>query len=230
MNIFYCPPSGIKGDIAELGENETRHASKALRFREGDTITFTDGTGGWYDGTIIRMLDDSAQIRIASHTEIPAYNPRLVLAMGIIKKRDRLEFAVEKATELGASDICLFRSRHTVKENVRMDRLESTALSAMKQSQRAWLPEIKLFPSLRELLDTYSDAICLAAHEKVKEDPVTGYTIDNDNILLLVGPEGGFSEPEIEEVRQRGGQLVSLGDYRLRAETAAIAFLSRFLK
>lgn len=230
MNIFYCPPSDINGDIAELGENETRHASKALRFREGDTITFTDGTGGWYEGTIIRMLNDSAQIKIASHKKIPPYIPHLVLAMGIIKKRDRLEFAVEKATELGASDICLFQSRHTVKENVRMDRLESTVLSAMKQSQRAWLPEIKLFPSLGKLLETYRDTYCLAAHEKVNKEPVIGHSIGNDKILLLIGPEGGFSDSEIEEVRQRGGRLVSLGDYRLRTETAAIAFLSRFLK
>lgn len=230
MNIFYCPPSGINGDIAELGENETRHASRALRFREGDDITFTDGTGGWYEGAIIRMMKDSARIKISSHKEIPAYKPHLVLAMGIIKKRDRLEFAVEKATELGASDICLFRSRHTVKENIRMDRLESTAISAMKQSQRAWLPEIKLFPSLENLLDTYRNAFCLAAHEKVNQEPVTGHSIDSDKVLLLVGPEGGFSDTEIDRIRQRGGKLVSLGDYRLRAETAAIAFLSRFLK
>ncbi len=229
MNIFYCPPSNIIGSIAELGKNESRHAAKVLRFNEGDFIIFTDGAGGWYEGTIARQANKFVQIEIISRKEIPAYNPRLILGMGVIKKRDRLEFAVEKATELGASEICFFRSDHTVKENVRMDRLESTALTAMKQSQRAWLPEIKLLSSFEELLDLHRDALCLAAHEKVSPDSVNEFSGDSDKILLLVGPEGGFSEREIERVQQRGGVLVSLGEYRLRAETAALVFLSRFL-
>lgn len=230
MNIFYCPPSNITGSIAELGENESRHASRVLRFSEGDSITFTDGAGGWYEGTIVRQANKSIRIEIISQKEIPAYKPRLILGMGIIKKRDRLEFAVEKATELGASEICFFRSDYTVKENVRMDRLESTALTAMKQSQRVWLPEIKLLSSFEKLLDLHRHALCLAAHEKVSSESASEFPEDSDKILLLVGPEGGFSEREIEQVRQREGQLVSLGNYRLRAETAAIALLSRFLK
>lgn len=229
MNIFYCPPSNIRGDIAELGKKESRHASKVLRFSEGDFITFTDGKGGVYEGAIVRQGDKSVQIKVSSKKEIPPYKPHLILGMGIIKKRDRLEFAVEKATELGVSEICFFRSDHTVKENVRMDRLESTALTAMKQSQRAWLPEIKHIPSLEKVLDLHRDACCLAAHEKINPENTGEYPRNNAKMLLLVGPEGGFSEREIEQVRQRGGQLISLGEYRLRAETAAIVFLSSFL-
>jgi 16S rRNA (uracil1498-N3)-methyltransferase len=112
-----------------------------------------------------------------------------------------------------------------------MDRLESIALSAMKQSLRAWLPEISLFNSLIDLLEAFSGCCCLAAHEKVDADQknMTFRASDAGRTLLLVGPEGGFSDSEIEMVLSKGGKLVSLGSHRLRAETAAVAFLSQFL-
>lgn len=228
MNVFYCPPSRISSDSAEFTEEEARHASKVLRYREGDDICFVDGVGGWYEGTVGRILKRSLTGRITSRRKMPDSTPRLTLGMGIIKKRDRLEFAVEKATELGAGKIALFRSRHTVKEKVRKERLEKTALSAMKQSMRSRLPEIEVHPSLDHLLESCRAARILAAHEKAEDGPVD--TAGSDELLLLVGPEGGFSDPEIEQIREKGGKRVSLGMYRLRTETAALVFLSRFLR
>jgi 16S rRNA (uracil1498-N3)-methyltransferase len=149
--------------------------------------------------------------------------------MGIIKKRDRLEFAVEKAVELGVFEIALFRSERTVKENVRMDRLESIAVSAMKQSLRAWLPEITFYRSFDALLNSYSDCTVFAAHEKIDSADKTITTGDSDKNLLLVGPEGGFSANEIEKLKSRNVKLLSLGRNRLRTETAALVFLSKFL-
>lgn len=227
MNIFYCPPSQINGKIAEFDKDETRHITRVLRHREGDNIRFVDGRGGRYEGKISRILHNAVQAEVTERKLIPPANPRLVLGLGIIRKRDRLEFAVEKATELGADEICLFRSEHTVKENVRMDRLEMTALSAMKQCLRAWLPEVRLFKTFEDLLDGYEDAACIAAHEKSDVGKPANLPAEGD-ILLLVGPEGGFSDSEIEEVQKRGGQIISLGDYRLRTETAALVLLSRF--
>lgn len=231
MNIFYAPPSQINNGFAELTGQEAIHASKVMRVSEGDQLIFVDGEGGRYEGPVRRITKKTIQIEIETKESFSASKPSLILGMGIIKKRDRLEFAVEKAVELGASDICLFRSEHTIKENVRMDRLESIALSAMKQSLRAWLPTVSMFRSFDNLLDTYTEASLLAAHEKVEADQrhLDFDTPNNDQILLLVGPEGGFSGSEIGTVQERGGRLVSLGSYRLRAETAAVVFLSRFL-
>lgn len=231
MNIFYAPPSQLSNDIIELIGQEAIHASKVMRAREGDELVIVDGQGGRYEGPIRRITDKSVQVGISQVEKIDRSNPQLILGMGIIKKRDRLEFAVEKAVELGVSQIALFRSERTVKENVRMDRLESIAISAMKQSLRAWLPEITLFRSVDALLDSFPRAVCLVADETVDKDnqKINFNDIDAKKILLLVGPEGGFSPEEIKMARSKGAEVVSLGTNRLRTETATAAFLSQFL-
>lgn len=236
MNIFYVPPSQIHDNFAELTGQEATHASKVLRVREGDRLVVVDGEGGRYEGPVMRIGADnkSVQVKLEEHRYVAAPAPELILGMGIVKKRDRQEFAVEKAVELGARHIALFRSEHTIKQNVRVDRLEAIALSAMKQSLRSWLPGISVFSSVDEVIERYSShARCLMAHEKVSSDPghgrISSVAADEDRLLLLVGPEGGFSTAEVERAKDKGTRLVSLGSYRLRAETAAVAFMSRFL-
>lgn len=230
MNIFYASPEQIWADRIELTGQEAKHASKVLRYREGDAITIVDGQGGWYEGKIGRILRDTIQIRVDNKTFNEPPEPRIVMAMGIIKKRDRLEFAVEKAVELGVSELILFRSEHTIKENVRMDRLESTILSAMKQSLRAYLPSISVHGSLQKVVENYKDTQILVAHEKQEGEPGIPVKFRNtNNLLLLVGPEGGFAENEISLLMEYNAKIISLGSNRLRTETAVAAFLSQFL-
>lgn len=231
MNIYYAPPTQIRHGYAELTGQEAIHASKVMRASEGDQLTIVDGKGGRYTGPIRRMMNEVIQVEVEEEQKIPAPSPQLILGMGIIKKRDRLEFAVEKAVELGAAQICLFRSDHTIKKNVRMDRLESIALSAMKQSLQGWLPAITVYHSMDELLDQFSSAFCLMAHEKVsaEEDNPQLDMQQQKKVLLLVGPEGGFSSHEVDKATGKGAMLYTLGKNRLRAETAAVAFLSQFL-
>lgn len=232
MNIFYAPPSNIHHGFAELTGQEAIHASKVMRVEEGDEMTIVDGRGGRFTGPIRRITKNIIQVEITNEEHVAAAKPQLILGMGIIKKRDRLEFAVEKAVELGANQVCLFGSDHTVKKNVRMDRLDAIALSAMKQSLRAWLPDICVYDSVDDLLEQFADDQCLVAHEKISADadnPQPDFQ-NEDRIVLLVGPEGGFSSREIDQSVQKGGQLYSLGSNRLRAETAAVAFLSQFLQ
>jgi 16S rRNA (uracil1498-N3)-methyltransferase len=229
MNIYYAPPSQIHGTVAELYEQEARHASKVMRAREGDSLVIVDGKGGRYEGPIQRITQETVQIEVQETQRFPKPQPELILGMGIIKKRDRLEFAVEKAVELGASRIALFRSQRTIKENVRMDRLESITLSAMKQSLRTWLPEISCYNSMEEVISYFPDAQCLLAHEKVESGNEGLLNNPQSSRLLLIGPEGGFTEQEVGVGREAGAKLISLGDYRLRAETSAIALMSQFL-
>lgn len=230
MNIFYAPPAQVFENHIELTGQEAKHASKVLRYREGDAIQIVDGRGGWYKCEIVQIANALVKAEVKSSKKVEARKPSLLLAMGLIKKRDRLEFAVEKAVELGVSEIALFRSHHTVKENVRMDRLQMTTVSAMKQSLRAYLPEISVFNSLEEVIETYTDCHCLVAHEKEESAPgIIAEYKTHSKLLLVVGPEGGLSEDEVALATERGAQLVSLGDYRLRTETAAIAFLSQFI-
>ncbi|SMO74898.1 RsmE family RNA methyltransferase [Fodinibius sediminis] len=231
MNIFYAPPSHINGNIAELEGQEARHASRVLRAREGDYLTIVDGRGGRYKGPIQRISRKSVQIRLEKREQVSDPGPELILGMGIIKKRDRLEFAVEKAVELGARHLALFRSEHTVKKNVRSDRLEAIMLSAMKQSLRSWLPSLMVFNSVEEVMRHYQDARCLMAHEKAdREAGVDNLAAAGEKrLLLLTGPEGGFSPEEVERAVESGAELVSLGEYRLRAETAAVTLMSQFI-
>lgn len=229
MNIFYTPPSEVYSSSIELTGQEFRHAARVMRYRVGDEIVIVDGAGGRYVGTVAQMTDSSLRAEIKKAEHNPASLPKKVLALGVIKKRDRLEFAVEKAVELGVSEIALFRSRHTVKENVRMDRLESTALAAMKQSLRSWLPKIHLFEGVEDLLGYYADHKLILAHKT--EDPAESLAsfLNEDKLLMLVGPEGGFSKSEIDGISDRGASTISLGSHRLRSETAAITLLSRLL-
>ncbi|MDX1586469.1 MAG: RsmE family RNA methyltransferase [Balneolaceae bacterium] len=230
MNIFYAPPNQVYDSHVELSGQEAKHAAKVLRYREGDPIQIVDGKGGWFECTIVQKAGSILKAQIQKRKKITPPKPELILGMGIIKKRDRLEFAVEKSVELGVRKIVLFRSRHTIKENIRMDRLEMTALSAMKQSLRAYLPEIRIFDSLESLLDTYTTHQVLVAHEKAEaKSGVSAKQREKDKSLLLVGPEGGFSEKEIQMTLDKGGEVVSLGSHRLRAETAAVVFLSQFI-
>ncbi|NGP88559.1 RsmE family RNA methyltransferase [Fodinibius halophilus] len=229
MNIYYAPPSQINNGFAELLDQEAKHISKVMRAREGDRLTIVDGQGGRYQGSILMITNDAVQVKIDKSENVPPSDPRLVLGMGIIKKRDRLEFAVEKAIELGVSEIGLFRSERTIKKNVRMDRLESIAVSAMKQSLQVWLPTITMYHTLDDFLASYTQAEWLVAHEKVEKQDHSFTDTDSDTVLLLVGPEGGFSPSEIDKLTDGGATTVSLGENRLRTETAVTAFLSQFL-
>lgn len=231
MNLFYAPPARISGRRIRLDESEARHAARVLRYREGDAIRLTDGQGTLYEGRISRVGRNEVDVEWTEREKIPSPRPHRVLGMGIIKKRDRLEFAVEKAVELGASGIALFRSRHGEKENVRMDRLESAALSAMKQSLRTWLPSIQLYDSPEEVMEEHGEAggVILAHGEGDQPFEPTGYE-GADKLLLMVGPEGGFSDEEVRRAREKGAGVVSLGSCRLRTETAALVMLSGLLR
>ena len=230
MNIFYTPPENVQNDRLELLDQEMKHATKVLRYSEGDDITVVDGVGGWYDGTIRHIAKKTAVVEIANQKTISPPEPVLTLGLGVIKKRDRLEFAVEKAVELGARRVALFKSKHTERDRIRMDRLENIALSAMKQSLRSWRPEVTLYPSLSNLVEDYSGSSMLIAHEKSGADAgIPPEKMDDSSLTLLVGPEGGFSEHEVQEVCDAGGEVVSLGSYRLRAETAALVMMSQFI-
>lgn len=232
MNIFYVSPEQVFGDHLELRDQEARHASKVLRYSEGDPITAVDGMGGWYEGVISTISKDSVSVQIKENRLVEKSAPELVLGMGILKKRDRLEFAVEKAVELGVNKIMLFRGRHTVKENIRKDRLEMTAISAMKQSLRAWLPEILVADSLEKVIGTFPDHLAVIATMGASSsvfDLINSRHASSDK-LLLVGSEGGFSDRELQAVSDKQVVTVSLGEYRLRSETAAIVMVNALRK
>lgn len=226
-NIFYTNPENIIAGRLELTGQEARHAAKVLRFEPGDTLFVSDGKGNLYKTVIESVAKNSVQAEIQETEFESAPEIKKVMAFGAIKKRDRLEFAVEKAVELGAWEICVFDADHSERSRINEDRLHSIALSAFKQSKRKWLPEIVILGSIDEVLARYPNHHLITAH--VPEDPVQPKALEHKENLFLVGPEGGFSDREIERTQERKTQFISLGRNRLRAETAVMSLLSIYL-
>ncbi|CAN5234162.1 RsmE family RNA methyltransferase [soil metagenome] len=227
MNQFYASPDQINDTYIWLEGQEANHAAKVLRKGVGDTIIITDGIGTRYKGKIESIAKNRVSVELSEAIRFRKPNPARVLALGMIKKRDRLEFAVEKATELGISEIILFRGDHSESFKIRMDRVEAAVLSAMKQSLRVYLPSVKITESVDALLaQNKKETVILHADQQGKS---TGYTLtDVERVLMVVGPEGGLSERERALLKQAGAEDLRLGDYRLRAETAAMVMASRF--
>lgn len=229
MNLFYTHPKNCTGDTLVLKDQEAKHAVSVLRYREGDNIFVTDGVGHLYEGVIrsVRKGEVLVDVKKTSFEEPSKRN--LTLAMGVIKKRDRLEFAVEKAVELGVTRIALFRADHTEKGKVRMDRVEATVMSAMKQSLRVWLPSVDIFESMDELLEKRSSSLFVVADQKSTNEKLD-LSEEDKEVVLLVGPEGGFSKRE--EVfwgsdSELNTNTILLGEKRLRAETAAVVMVMK---
>jgi 16S rRNA (uracil1498-N3)-methyltransferase len=229
LNIFYAPPSQIHGSLIELKGREAGHASKVLRYAKGDSITVVDGKGNLYEGKIYDSTGGSVQIRASGEPIKNKNRPNVRLAAGIIKKQDRLEFIVEKAVELGVRELIFFRGEHSVKQNMRLGRLKSIAVSAMKQSLRAWLPNLQVYNSLEEILKDYSTCNFIAARQGSTRSFGTIKKKDlKEKPCLLIGPEGGLSKNELDHLQKQEAQFISLGTSRLRTETAAITGLAQY--
>ncbi len=232
MNLFYVNSEEVRPPHIRIRGQEAKHISKVMRYRTGDHIMVSDGSGNKYECQIGEITRSELNLKILNTKVEERPKPFLTICIGNIKKRDRLEFAVEKMTELGADRIIVFKGEHSQKESVRMDRLEASALAAMKQSLRVYLPQIVVEKSLQKaftLLDDHDQL--LMADEIASHDNSTVRAFEeheNKSIFIVIGPEGGFSEKERELLANRNAGIVSLGPKRLRTETAAIIATDRF--
>lgn len=228
MNYFYAPEKDWNRDQSvELKGQEAQHISKVLRYKIGDLISVADGLGHHFKCEITGITKQSVLARVSEGDYMPEPLQKKVLALGSIKKRDRLEFAVEKAVELGAWEICIFDADHSERSRINEDRISTQIISAFKQSGRHYLPKLVIKDSLDQVLEEYPDHKPIMAYLGDRESESKVDLTDHN--LLLVGPEGGFSEREANIVAEKSGSFLALGTLRLRAETAVAAFLSQYL-
>ncbi len=228
MNYFYAPPQQwINQHEVEIFGQEAQHIIKVLRYNVGDTIHIANGEGKIYECEISAVSKQKLSAILGSYVEEEIPELAKVLALGIVRIRDRFEFAIEKAVELGATEICIFSADHTERTKINEERLRLLIISAFKQSGRFWLPELVVLKSLDEVYKYYADFDYIMAHEETSLTNRTG-ELANDSVLF-VGPEGGFSERELSLNGNNGGEFISLGKNRLRAETAVAALLSQYL-
>ncbi|MFV1884445.1 MAG: RsmE family RNA methyltransferase [Balneola sp.] len=228
-NIFYVPETDFNaGSSVEIKDQEAQHIGRVLRYQVGDIIFIADGVGNHFECEISSISKKAVSAIIIGKSSTQEPIVKKVLALGVIKKRDRLEFAIEKAVELGAWKIVLFNADHSERNRINKERVEAQIISAFKQSGRFWLPELIILDSTDEVYSHFENAEFLMAHvdTELQQEPPS---LSDGLTVLMVGPEGGFSFREKELQLSKGGALVSLGVNRLRAETAVTVFLSQYL-
>ena len=222
MNLFYQPliPQGA----LHLDQDESRHAVKVLRKRNGDVIKLTDGKGFFYEGIITDADPHECSFEIRSSLPIHKKNFKIHIAISPTKNADRIEWFVEKAVEIGIDEITFLQCDHTERQHIKADRLLKTAVSAMKQSLKAWLPAIHPAITFRDFVSSKTDQEKYIAYVDEQNPHYLQRLVKPDlSYLVLIGPEGDFSADELAIADSHGFKKVSLGHARLRTETAGLA-------
>jgi 16S rRNA (uracil1498-N3)-methyltransferase len=206
-----------------LSAEESKHATKVLRKKEGDILNFTDGKGGFYKAEI--TLADSRKCRleiVSSDQKEKQHNYHLHIAIAPTKNMDRYEWFLEKATEIGINEITPIICKHSERKVIKTERCNRILLSAMKQSLKFHLPKLNEAIALKDFLkqDFEGDKYIAHCEDAYKIELSTEEKVEKTTILI--GPEGDFSNSEIEMALQNQFKAVSLGASRLRTETAGI--------
>lgn len=224
MQLFYV--KNIDSEIIVLNEEESKHAIKVLRKTTGDTLHIIDGEGGLYNTVIIDPNPRHCTVSVVeTQKEYEKLHYNLHIAIAPTKNIDRIEWFIEKATEIGINSFTLLRTEHSERKTVNDERLEKVIVSAVKQSVKAYKPTLNSMVSLQEFLkQDFSGLQCFIAHcsTNFERTHLKDIISDNSNIVILIGPEGDFSDSEIGIAIKRGFKSVSLGSSRLRTETAAL--------
>ena len=222
MIIFYC--SDILA-CPEFSEEDSGHAVRVLRHREGDEVTVVDGKGSFYRCVITDAHPKHCQLRILGVEPEQHWQYRVEVAIAPTKNLDRMEWWLEKATEMGLDSFIPLKTRFSERKELKTERMRRIAVSAMKQSLKATVPEIREMCDIRDFLQEPFDGQKFIAH-CIKDAPrklLSKEIKAGAAVRLLIGPEGDFSAEEVELAIQNGYVPVSLGEQRLRTETAALA-------
>jgi 16S rRNA (uracil1498-N3)-methyltransferase len=224
MQIFYAP--GITGNSWILDEKESKHCIRVLRMNEGSPVKLIDGNGNLYEGIITKADYKKCEIGIKNIIrDFEKRSYRLHIAISPLKNPDRFEWFIEKSVELGIDEITPLICRNTEKPGIKPERINNIIISAMKQSLKAGITIQNALESFDEFIRKDHKGIKLIAHcDASKDRSKIGdvYSCGNDAVILI-GPEGDFSEDEIEKAVVAGFVPVHLGNSRLRTETAGVA-------
>ena len=225
MRFFYVPNVQDNG---ELPEEEAMHALRVLRLKSGDEIMLTDGTGNFYKAEITVAATRKCVFKLLETIpQTPIWRGHLHLVVSPTKMMERMEWLVEKATEIGFDRISFINCDNSERRVIKVKRLEKIAVSAMKQSRKAWKPIIDEIVSFDELVAESTEGLRYIAHcyEEIKKvDLINQLSMSDkdEDVTVFIGPEGDFSLSEVKKAIDAGFVSVSLGESRLRTETAAL--------
>ena len=228
MHIFYTPD--LSGKTYTLDETESKHCVRVLRLEKGDEITLVDGRGGFFTAEIVDPNPKRCAVNvIKSELNFGRRSFEVHLAIAPTKNIERIEWFLEKTTEIGITRITPLLCRYSERKEIKNERLEKVMVSAMKQSLKAYLPRLDELTKFKDLVNQPFEGQKFIAHcEEQHRDLLKNLVVPNQNYLILIGPEGDFSTDEIEMALKAGFRPVSLGDSRLRTETAGVVACHTF--
>lgn len=223
LDCFLVDKRDVTASSLTLRGEDAKHAARVLRVRPGDRIAATDGEGMMYECAVER-IEQNAVLCGVNDTAARLNEPdvRVIVGLSLLKNPSRFETAVEKCVEVGAAELVPLKCERTIAHHFRRERFEHIVLAATKQSCRSVKMRVGEPESFRQILERRADAR-IVLHEKTDTVSLSIPRQKDGIIIILVGPEGGFTDGEISEAIQKGWQTASLGSRRLRAETAAIA-------
>lgn len=221
---FACLADAETG-IMTLPEEESKHCVRVLRMEAGTVFKVTNGSGEIFDAVMREAHPKKAVVELSNPQKGYDFWPfKLCIAVAPTKNNDRLEWFLEKATEIGIDEIFLFQSFHSERRQVKPERLQKVLVSALKQSLKSRLPILHDLQNFSQFIkqDFQGQKFIAWIDEGVTDLLVNRYK-KGENCLILIGPEGDFSPEEVREAQEHGFETVSLGQSRLRTETAALA-------
>ena len=219
MRLFYDPHIEPDAKTHQLNEEESKHVVRVLRMGNGDELGLLDGKGNFYH-CVLTESSKKCLVRIdkcesKDKTEQPVH-----IAISPTKQNERMEWFVEKATEIGVDEITFIQTKNSERTKLKLDRFERKAISAMKQSNRWFLPRINQISDINTFIQNNPNGLIAHCYEGTKT------TISNEINQgvgpILIGPEGDFTSDELSFALDNGYKSINLGDNRLRTETAGI--------
>ena len=225
MNLFYTPHINISDKEIVFNKEESNHIAKVLRRKEGSELYITNGVGALFIAELTLVNPKNCIAKILSAEEKETFNYQLHLAVAPTKNNDRFEWFLEKATEIGVTKITPIICDYSERKTLKIDRFERIIESAMKQSLKFYKPQLHKPVTFLEFINNNSIANskkCIANCYETPKISLKKILKPNENVTIMIGPEGDFSENEVIMATKKGFQEISLGESRLRTETAAI--------
>jgi 16S rRNA (uracil1498-N3)-methyltransferase len=220
--FFYLESINDNETVYSLPEDTARHIVQVLRMKIGENIQLTDGRGTLLTTEIIETGKKNCVVKKTTVQYFPLPIKKITIAISLIKNNNRLEWFLEKSTEIGVYKIIPMLCHRTEKQHFRLDRMKSILISAMLQSKQVWLPELCEPIPIKRIISNEAASAKLIAHCELDNKQNLVELKNQNTSIILIGPEGDFTTEEIEQCKAAGYLPVSLGENRLRTETAGL--------
>lgn len=228
MQLFYNPDISTETKSFSFDKEESRHILRVLRKNTGDELSITNGKEQLFWATIVQANDKKCMAEINRWEDRPkTWEYDLHIAIAPTKMNDRFEWFLEKATEIGIDEITPLYCDHSERKQIKIERMEKVVISAMKQSLKYKLPKLNEPEKFKDFIHQKDWDLGLIAHcQQGDKKQMRDLIREKKKIMILIGPEGDFSDQEISEAKANGLYPVSLGESRLRTETAGVVACS----